>query len=208
MGYSAITATGQPNDNLHLNVWKLSICRSSVERTAIGLIRRLPKCFQDLIARFLPGLFLPDRIVLKKTKPGWEEEFENEKSTYERLESLQGRVIPKFYGEAKCEGSRALIFSEVVGIMPWEQPVPPLGVDEFMGLVEVVFQEFNAFGLAYDDVKLDNMIMVGDRVVLVDLESVYEPETEDKRFVFNSDRDQLMVVYKRYLDNYEDDDGW
>jgi hypothetical protein len=115
-------------------------------------------------------------------------------------------VIPRFYGEAKFEGTRALVLSEVVGIMPWEQKLPPLQGDEFKELVEVAFRALNAFGLAYDDIKLDNMILVQDRVVLVDLESVYEPPLEDRDYFFNSDRIQLMVVYKRYLDNCNNDD--
>lgn len=208
MGRSSITATGQPSDNCHLNVWKLSISRSPLERTAIALIRRLPNFVQDIVAGFLPGLFLPDRVVLKKTKKGWEEEFENEKSMYERLESLQGRIIPKFYGEATCEEGRALIFSEVVGIMPWEQKAPPLDAEQFKELVEVAFQELNVFGLAYDDVKLDNMIMTEGGVVLVDLESLYDPGPEHREFCFDSDREQVLVVYNRYLKNYEAGDCW
>ncbi|KPM42285.1 hypothetical protein AK830_g4282 [Neonectria ditissima] len=176
LGHSIVSATGKANDSKHLNVVHLSILRSPFERTLLALILRLPIFLQTLIATIFPGLFLPHRVVLKKVKPGWLEEFENEKLMYERLQSLQGRVIPKFYGEAQFEGTRALILSEVVGIMPWEQRLPPLQADEFKELVEVAFQELNAFGLAYDDVKLDNMIIVQDRVVLVDLESVYEAE--------------------------------
>lgn len=144
-------------------------------------------------------------MVLKKVKPGWLEEFENEKTMYERLQSLQGSMIPRFYGEAKFEGTRALILSEVVGIMPWEQKLPPLQCEEFKELVEAAFRKLNAFGLAYDDIKLDNMILVQNRVVLVDLESVYEPSPEDMEYCFYSDRCQLEVVYNRFLDNYEND---
>lgn len=203
-----MSAIGEPNDRKHHNVLRLSIIRSPFQRTLMELLLLLPTFLQAPIAAVFPGFFLPERVVLKKAKEGWLEEFENEKHMYERLESLQGQVIPRFYGEAKCEGARALILSEVVGIMPWEQKVPPLESDEFMDLVETVFRELNAFGLAYDDVKLDNFILVEDRVVLVDLESAYEPLPEQRKNVFNSDRIQLGVVYQRYLDNYEDDYGF
>jgi hypothetical protein len=115
-------------------------------------------------------------------------------------------VIPKFYGEATVEGTRALVLSEVDGIMPWEQKLPPLGMDEFKARVEVAFQALNSFGLVYDDLKLGNMILLPDRVVLVDLESVGAPAKEDKEYCFNSDRAHLEVVYRRYLDNCYDDD--
>lgn len=206
LGHSIVSATGTANDSKHLNVVHLLIHRGHFERMLIVLILWLPIFIQTIIATIFPGLFLPDRVVLKKVKPGWLEEFDNEKHIYERLQSLQGRVIPHYFGEAQFEGTRALILSEVVGIMPWEQKLPPLQADEFKELVEVAFQELNAFSLAYDDIKLDNMILVQDRVVLVDLESVYEVPLEHREYVFNSDRIQLMVVYKRYLDNcYEDD---
>ncbi|KAM0432312.1 hypothetical protein ACHAPT_004852 [Fusarium lateritium] len=207
LGHSVVSAIDKPNDRKHPNVLRLSILRSSFERTLITLLLRLPLRLQEFFAIVFPRLFLPDRVVLKRAKEGWLEVFENEKLMYERLESLQGRVIPKLYGEAKYEGSRALVLSEVIGIMPWEQKLPPLQADEFEELVGATFRELNAFGLAYDDVKLDNVILVQDRVVLVDLESVNEPSPEHSEHVFNSDRIQLGVVYQRYLDNcYDDDD--
>ncbi|KAH8729146.1 hypothetical protein BGZ61DRAFT_445905 [Ilyonectria robusta] len=205
LGYSTVSAIGQANDSKHLNVLRLSILRSPFERKLLALIPWLPRFLQTLIATNFPGLFLPSRVVLKKMKPGWLEEFDNEKTMYEKLQSLQGYVIPKFYGEAKFEGTRALIVSEVVGIMPWEQKLPPLQGDEFKELVEVAFRALNVFGLVYDDIKLDNIILVQDGVVLVDLESVYEPPLEDREYFFDSDRTQLMVVYKRYLDNCYND---
>lgn len=202
-----MTAIGEPNDRKHHNVLRLSIIRSPLQRTLANLLLHLPVFLQASIAAIFPGFFLPDRLVLKKAKEGWLEEFENEKLMYERLQSLQGRVIPIFYGETECEGARALVLSEVTGIMPWEQKLPPLEARQFTELVETAFQELNALGLAYDDVKLDNLILVQDRVVLVDLESVYEPSLEHREYVFNSDRIQLGVVYQRYLDNcYDDDD--
>ena len=203
-GRSIISGTGETIDG-HPNVLRLTVLRSPFEQTLIALALRLPTFLQALIAILAPGLFLPQRIVLKKPKPGWQEEFENEKIMFQRLQSLQGHEIPKYYGEAKLEGTCALVLSEVVGIMPWEQ-FPPLPADEFKALVEVVFEKINAFGLAYDDVNLDNMILVDDQVVLVDLESLYEPLVEEREYVFSSDRRQLMVVYNRYLDNISDDD--
>ncbi|RSL54194.1 hypothetical protein BHE90_010152 [Fusarium euwallaceae] len=207
LGHNIVSAIGTPNDRKHHNVLRLSIIRSPLQRTLMNLLLLLPIFLQVPIAAMFPGFFLPDRLVLKKAKEGWLEEFENEKLMYERLQSLQGRVIPRLYGEAECEGARALILSEITGIMPWEQKLPPLQADQFKELVETAFRELNALGLAYDDVKLDNLILVQDRVVLVDLESVYEPSSEQREYVFNSDRIQLEVVYQRYLDNcYDDDD--
>lgn len=158
---------------------------------------------QSLPRALFPGLFLPDRVVLKRLKPDWIDEFDNEKRIYKRLENLQGRMIPQLYGEARFEGTRALVLSEVIGIMPWEQELPPLRLEEFKALVEVVFRELNVLGLGYEDISMGNFIIAKDRVVLVDLESVYEAEPENREYMFNSDRIQLGTVYQRYLDNYE-----
>ncbi|KAI8710784.1 hypothetical protein NCS52_01538200 [Fusarium sp. LHS14.1] len=208
LGYNVVSAIGTPNDRKHHNVLRLSIIRSPLQRTLMNILLLLPTFLQVPITAKFPGFFLPDRLVLKKAKEDWLEEFENEKHMYKRLQSLQGRVIPRLYGETECEGARALILSEITGIMPWEQKTPPLKADQFMELVEPAFREINTLGLAYDDVKLDNLILVQDRVVLVDLESVYEPSLKHREYVFNSDRRQLEVVYQRYLDNYDDDDDF
>ncbi|KAH8656434.1 hypothetical protein BGZ61DRAFT_540888 [Ilyonectria robusta] len=206
LGYSTVSAIGEANDNKHLNVLRLSIIRDPFERTIIALILSLPAFLQQLIAAIFPGFFLPDRVVLKTAKPGWLEEFDNEKHMYERLQSLQGRVIPKFYGEAESEGGRTLILSEVVGILPWEQQRPPLEPEKFKKLVDIAFHELNVFGLGYEDIKLDNFILVQDHIVLVDLESVYEPKSEDREYAFHCDRAHVEVVYQRYLNHYDDDD--
>jgi hypothetical protein len=52
---------------------------------------------------------------VKKHKDGWDEGFEMEKATYERLACLQGLVIPRYYGEVQCEGTLALVLSDIGG---------------------------------------------------------------------------------------------
>ena len=58
---------------------------------------------------------LPTVVIVKKMKDGWHDEFEQEKEAYERLKSLQGSVIPTFFGEGTFNGSPIIIISEVVG---------------------------------------------------------------------------------------------
>ncbi|APA15269.1 predicted protein [Sclerotinia sclerotiorum 1980 UF-70] len=62
-----------------------------------------------------PEWFLPPTVILKKCKPDWDDEFEVEKRIYRRLQPLQGRFIPYFYGEAIYDGSPALVLSEIIG---------------------------------------------------------------------------------------------
>lgn len=152
-----------------------------------------------------PSLLLPNHIVVKKRKPDWNEEFENERNMYQRLKSLQGSVIPRFYGDAICEGSPALILSEVVGVLPFQQKLPPLPREEFQKRVESALEELRKFGLSYDDVKLDNMLLVEKQLVFVDLESVSESSPEDSDALFESGVYNIMLGYDRYLRNPHND---
>lgn len=48
-------------------------------------------------------------------KDDWHDEFEQEKEAHERLKSLQGSVIPTFFGQGTFNGSPVIIISEAVG---------------------------------------------------------------------------------------------
>ncbi|KAJ5191312.1 uncharacterized protein N7498_010297 [Penicillium cinerascens] len=71
--------------------------------------------------RLLPGSFrhnIPPSvitIIIKQQKDGWEKEFEVEKGAYEKLDELQGIVIPELYGQGSFNGVPALILSDVAG---------------------------------------------------------------------------------------------
>ncbi|OAA50270.1 Protein kinase-like domain protein [Metarhizium rileyi] len=150
----------------------------------------------------MPGYFLPEQVILKSLKPGWDDEFENEKAMYTRLASLQGRLIPTFLGEAQYKGSPAVVLSFVDGVLPFQQDVnSPLAADEFERLVESALWEFTAFGVAYGDTKLDNFLIVGDGVVLLDLEAVSEVEPQLYKLAVTSHLDHIMHQYRSYLEN-------
>lgn len=148
-----------------------------------------------------PISLLPSRIVLKKVKPKWEDEFNNEVQTYERLRPVQGHLVPICYGLAWCDGKPALVLSEVNGILPFEQPVDsPLDQDEFRRRLQAAFGELGTFGLMYGDPMLDNCLLVDDRIVIVDLESVEEGKEEgDVKFVTESNFEFLGDRYRGYL---------
>ncbi|RSL80167.1 hypothetical protein CEP52_017426 [Fusarium oligoseptatum] len=202
MGLSLVSAIGTPHSDIHRNVMHLSIVRGVLERKVRSFLGRFPR-LQAAIAWVFPAFALPDNVVLKKEKPNWEEEYDNENAMYKRLHSLQGRTIPRFYGEAVFEGARAMVLSRIEGIYPFEQPLPPLPADDFMKLGEEALSEINAFGLSYDDVKLDNFLLVQGRIVIVDLESVYEPNVDDAQVLFECERIELRTLYDRYLKNYD-----
>ncbi|RMJ18927.1 hypothetical protein CDV36_001330 [Fusarium kuroshium] len=183
LGWSTVSAIGNQNDSYHPNVLQLSIIRSSFDHSVIALFRRLPLVIQSLVKSVVPGYFLPSRIVIKKLKPGWSDEFKNE----------------------KIHNTRALILSEVNGVEACNQKFPCLEPSEFQRRIEEAFAELAKFGLAYGDIKLDNFLLVGDRVVIVDLESVWEDTPDEIEYANETHIEHLISMYERHLDGMSND---
>jgi hypothetical protein len=196
-----VHGVGTAVDGRHLHVLRVLIVRSFLDRMLKALIAQLPKRLRHWIASsVVPGLFLPDRVVLKQCKDDWEAFFGQEKVNYDRLQHLQGGVIPILYGETKLDGMPALILSEIVGVMPWEQTAPLLSVCELRQRVSVALQEFNDLGLAYNAVHLGHIILVDDGVVLIDMWQVQDVAPEDREGVFEADRAQVEDAYSRFIE--------
>ena len=67
---------------------------------------------------------------------------------YHLLSPLQGSLVPRFYGEAVCEGRRALVMSVVDnGVLPLEQPWPHISVDEFRRRIQVAANTLLPYGV-------------------------------------------------------------
>lgn len=186
LGLNRVSATGTFFDYEHRHVLRLTIIRNSFDRILIAILLLLPLMIQSFVKNIWPGYFLPSTVVLKKLKPDWDEEFENEKRIYKRLEHQQGRLVPVFYGEGRCDNTRVLILSHVVGVLPFEQNPPVLRPEEFKKRLEATYQELGALGLSHDDPKLDNFLLVDDKITLLDLESVADPGP-DLEHVISSD---------------------
>jgi RIO-like serine/threonine protein kinase len=102
--------------------------------------------------------------ILKKRKLDWEEEFEVEKAIYRRVQPLQGKFIPYFYGEATYDGSPALVLSEIVGQRLSELT---LGADDDKILetkLKEVYKALSKYGVTHEDAALHNVIDIGDRI--------------------------------------------
>ena len=138
----------------------------------------LATCLPTLVHKHAPGIipplwYLPFNIVLKRRKPDWEEEFANETSMYEILKPLQGSTIPICYGQVKCDdGTPALVLSDVGGQALGEDEVLEADEAELRGIITKALNDMISMGFQHEDVKLDNFRLVGDRVVILDLERV------------------------------------
>ncbi|KAF5021478.1 hypothetical protein F66182_6478 [Fusarium sp. NRRL 66182] len=205
LGRDTVFATGHQNDINHPNVLRLSILRSSLEHAVSSLLYWLPRAIQALGISIAPRYFLPYRVVLKKSKPGWDKEFDIEKSMYEKLKDLQGSLIPRLFGEADCCGTRALVLSEVHGVEPSEQKPPFLQPDEFQRRLETSFRALAKKGLACGDLQLANFLIVDDRLVILDLEDVYKDTPDNIEYAIKTHAEHLKKQYERHLEGISDD---
>ncbi len=111
---------------------------------------RFAAAFRDLAHRpHLASLFTPRRRRCELL-PSWDDEFQNEQDTYEKLELLQGRVIPIFYGEAWFQGTRALILSEVQGLNSIKQGLGRLDWEEYGNRLKVACGELARYSVVLD----------------------------------------------------------
>ncbi|KAL8306253.1 hypothetical protein RB600_008907 [Gaeumannomyces tritici] len=176
-GGSTISAVAEAPWPPWEHVLRLKINRGPCLQWLASVLPRLPRPIQRVARACFPGWFLPPRIVLKKLKHDWDEEFHNEIYMYRRLEELQGRVIPVFYGQGECEGTRCLLLSEVDGVPAHRQKAPPLELDEYKRRVGAALDQLHRFGVSTGDMKLANSILTPDgTLVFVDLERNYEGE--------------------------------
>lgn len=159
----------------------------------------MPLFIQSAVGSIWPGLFLPSQLILKKLKKDWDEEFDNERQIYERLKPLQGCAIPRLYGEVRCEGTRALILEKVDGVLPFKQTRPYLEREELRQQVTEVLRKLQDFGLAYEDPKLSNLLLLKDRAVLLDLEMAWEPEPADQEFILKTRVNMFLREYDEFL---------
>lgn len=154
---------------------------------------------------------MPEKIVLKKQKEGWDEEFDTEKATYEKLRHLQGHVIPILFGQAVYQGVRTLVFSDVGGA----NMAGPQGtiLDSASG-EELTHAEFRAMatealgslldnGISHDDFKLDNFHRFDGAsrrtIMVLDLERVTKVPKDEKDELTKRAVDWLAQRYRQHV---------
>lgn len=142
---------------------------------AIGWITCwLPSIAQKWIQGFLPGPFLPPTVIVKKLKPTWDEEFDHEKRIYRKLEPLQGHVIPVFYGEGSCDGTRAFVLSDVGSISLYAEQVAGLSQSTIKEMLKPALKAILALGVEPADQNPRNYHLLGDTVFVLDFEDTAE----------------------------------
>jgi hypothetical protein len=160
----------------------------------------LPHPAQVWFQSCFPEWALPGQLVLKKQKDGWDEEFETEKATYAKLAPLQDVVIPRCFGQLRYEGTRALLLSDIGGVCLATPEGGLLDLGDFRRMMRQALDAFLPFGILQDDSKLDNYHLVGDKIMVVDLERVSDGLT-DKQFIsslIESEVKRLAQCYEEH----------
>lgn len=154
---------------------RIYIHRGILSSIALHLLAFLPQVAQKWVKSTFPEWFLPSTIICKKQKEGWAEEFENEKAMYAKLRDLQGVVVPKYYGQVTCADDRpVLLFSGIGGDALCEPATAGISEGRLRELLTNAYDSMAFYNIAHTDAKLDNFILVGDRIMVVDLEMAEE----------------------------------
>ncbi|KAK1240418.1 hypothetical protein MKX07_004446 [Trichoderma sp. CBMAI-0711] len=198
-----ITAIGQAADNYHPNVRRLKIQPTLLDQVIKAILCLFPKFAQAYLRRWFPEWYLPTAIVLKSQKPDWEEEFDNELANYRSLQSLQGTVIPRHFGVVQFDGVRSHLMADVGGVcIPYTTETAEEAYAYIRKRLHESLTALASRGFVQDDVKLDNFHVVGNRVVVVDLERVERGRSLDEMSKFVESSIQiLMQQYRNYLEN-------
>lgn len=166
-----------------------------------------------------PEWTLPDRVILKRQKVGWEDEFNDEVAAYERLAPLQGTWIPVLLGHARHDGVRALVLTNVGGhnmstpggALLDDANGRVLSPGELEAMLSKNTQALEAAGAVQGDMKLDNYMRVdgpgGQRsIVAIDLEQLEWPDNdEDLHFWAEATVRMLVKRYRSHLETMRGD---
>ncbi|KAI0388293.1 hypothetical protein F5Y17DRAFT_470513 [Xylariaceae sp. FL0594] len=150
----------------------------------------VPQFFQPV----LPEWFLPPVMILKERNPLKPEEYRNEVEKYKQLRSLQGDVIPRFYGETISDDHTPAILLEFIEGTPlhklpeedlFSQPILTAHHDrlplydlrrddipnpQLLSKLQYMYDQFTRNGVVHGDPKLHNFIHSDHGVVAIDLE--------------------------------------
>jgi len=122
-----------------------------------------------------PEWFLPPTIILKKQKDGWDDEFSTGKRVYELPRPIQGTIIPYFYGEVTYDAFPTLVLSAIAGsnLFDLARNKFPESKDEALRKsLKDAFEALTSYGVEYSDGKLENILWVDERVMIIDFKQV------------------------------------
>lgn len=156
-----VPAQASQISDLHPYVLGLRICPPTIASFFISATRLLPAFAQSWVQAVFPEWFLPDRAVQKTQKPSEDQEimqeyFDAEVKAYQRLNPLQGAIIPKFYSLLRYNETKAMLLEYLGGISLSAPEGATMTLEELSSLLQPCYRALHAFNVHQDDANLSN----------------------------------------------------
>lgn len=201
-GQTLLSGNGLGSDCEYHHVRHLRLHNSSWRTALSCCISRFPLRLRSFLWNRWPKLFLPPSVLIKLRKPGWETDFENEISIYEHLKPIQGRAVPILYGAVDYGGTPALLLEDVQGITPFQQERPYLPIDTLQSGLYTAYEALRSVGVMIGEIKLDNNLLVEEKIVFVDLEDAEIVDSIESWTIWmDSSIEQLCQHYQILLED-------
>jgi tRNA A-37 threonylcarbamoyl transferase component Bud32 len=176
----------------------LRILSSTTAWLVARCVAFLPANVQLWLKTVFVEWFLPDQAVLKIQKKDDEPEegrdqesldegFDTEVKAYNRLQPLQGVVIPRCYGQLHYQGSRALLLEHLKGVSLVSPEGFTLTLQELSDLLQPCYQALHVFGVQHGDAHLGNFQLVDWRIMVLDFEeAVFDSSAEEQEMSYEA----------------------
>ncbi|KAK4098394.1 hypothetical protein N658DRAFT_488457 [Parathielavia hyrcaniae] len=188
-GTRTVHASAASVDGVHKNVLCLQVQPSLSQQLLLlltGLL--LPTAVRAWFEASFPEWTLPRCLILKQQKEGWDDEFE--------AESV---VIPRYLGEVTYQSKRAILLSDIGGAAMATPEGLLLEMPDLRRMMQQAVGAIGRLGRVHDDPKLDNYHVVGDRIMIVDLERMSEhvADPEQLDLLVRSEVDHVARRYEQ-----------
>ena len=132
----------------------------------------------------------------------------NARSSSTQLKDKQGTMFAICYGEAEYDGTRALVLSDVGGMALNDENLTGADPEDIRIMLKAVFRDLHARGFTPGDLKLDNYHLVGDRIVPLDFEMIWDlPEGIDEEQMADNVVNHLVRQYRNHQKSMQAEQG-
>ncbi|KAI0868497.1 hypothetical protein GGS24DRAFT_482232 [Hypoxylon argillaceum] len=150
---------------------------------------------------------MPRSLIMKPQRKGQEEEFETERRAYRQLKPVQGILVPKLYGQVKCNGTRWLLIQDVGGVPLASPEGALLEIKKLSELLEECFRTLHSFDVHQLDPNPGNYQLVGGKLKALDFGDVDFDLSEDDKEYFLATRISTILRYYRNMQRVYEHDG-
>ncbi|KAK1514122.1 uncharacterized protein CCOS01_14062 [Colletotrichum costaricense] len=186
-------------------------------RGSPAFLREVPSLYENVLELQLPDCivneaFLPKNVILKIEYPKDRDLFdppktalfENEALIYDRLQPLQGSVIPRYLGLAGIAGRRAHLLSDIGGMsMIKKELLRTDPATNFEEMISVSLCLIRQHGVRLEYLDPSNVHLCGDALYIVDLEHAQLIPSDLSHEEEEEEEDRLREQVRHFVDNIQ-----